>query len=679
MWSVPLQFHSLRALVSAAKLQQTTCFYLTAIPSVCGDLSRKIDPLLFVGRHTVAPNGRLPSGFFETSSQETMSGIVGIVNLDRKPLDQDLLAQLVNHLTFRGPDRTGIWVEGAAGLGHTLLATTDEAVGEEQPRTLNDEAWITADARVDGRGELIAKLSRNGLDVTKGTTDPELILYAYQLWGEDCVDHLLGDFAFAIWDGREQKLFAARDHFGVKPFYYARIGDTIVFSNTLSCVRLHPLVSSQLVDSGLTDSLIFGYTIEPDRTIFEDVLILPAAHRLRFTLETTSIYRYWRLPTPELLRYKSTQDYVDQFNSLLDTAVLDRLRQPAVTLELSGGMDSTSLAAAVRRVKPDSHLYAFTVVYESLPEDHEGIYSAIAANYLGVDHTVVSLDRFTYFDGWESDIYNTPTPSNNPWRARHRFIQSDIVKTRVVLNGDGADSALYPSHGYLIPRLLHGHFADVARGALQYFRLTGRLPNPYLRTFARRLISSSGHPRTVLPKLPAWMPSELLDESKVVERLAERDAAWRDQSHPLRPIAYRDINHPSRARYLEQLNLDQASVLRETRFPFFDIRLVSYLLSLPPVPWFENKLLLRQAMEGWLPEAILKRPKAPFYATPLHYVSEAFAQSDPAQLATVDGTEKYVNWDEALRGLKQVSEALPREIAVEIITPFSLAHWMLTN
>jgi len=104
-----------------------------------------------------------------------------------------------------------------------MLRTTIEQAQEKQPLSL-DSLWITADARVDGRAELIEKLSGKGLEVSKNTPDAELLLKAYQVWGPDGVKHLLGDFAFAIWDGQKQRLFCARDHFGVKPFYYARVG-----------------------------------------------------------------------------------------------------------------------------------------------------------------------------------------------------------------------------------------------------------------------------------------------------------------------------------------------------------------------------------------------------------------------------------------------------------------------
>src|SRR5579862_4789949 len=184
-----------------------------------------------------------------------MSGIVGIVNFDGAPVDRALLSRMTGFMQFRGPDATRTWMDGAAGFGHTLLKATDESECEEQPFTLDGHTWIVADARVDGRRELVSKLKAKSCDVSLDRPDVELILHAWHVWREECVEHLVGDFAFAVWDAPRQRLFCARDHMGAKPFYYLHAGSTVVFSNTLDCVRLHPLASDQLNDLAIADFL----------------------------------------------------------------------------------------------------------------------------------------------------------------------------------------------------------------------------------------------------------------------------------------------------------------------------------------------------------------------------------------------------------------------------------------
>ena len=148
-----------------------------------------------------------------------MSGICGIVNQDGAPIDRHLLEEMTAFMAFRGPDAQEVWTNASVGFGHTLLRTTFESEHEQQPFSLDGKVWITADARIDGRDELRKKIAARGRDRIEGVTDAELILHAYDSWGEDCVKHLIGDFAFAIWDGPRKRLFCARDHCGPDRHY----------------------------------------------------------------------------------------------------------------------------------------------------------------------------------------------------------------------------------------------------------------------------------------------------------------------------------------------------------------------------------------------------------------------------------------------------------------------------
>ena len=147
-----------------------------------------------------------------------MSGIAGIYHLDGAHIEQSLLQSLIASLAYRGPDGCTTWVNGPIGLGHALLRTTEDARQEKQPANLDGRFWITADARLDAREDLVAELQRFDQKAATSLPDSELILHSYAAWGTNCVDKLLGDFAFAILDVRNKQLLCARDHFGVKPF-----------------------------------------------------------------------------------------------------------------------------------------------------------------------------------------------------------------------------------------------------------------------------------------------------------------------------------------------------------------------------------------------------------------------------------------------------------------------------
>src|SRR5258707_400166 len=172
-----------------------------------------------------------------------MSGIAGTIHASERPVDQFLLAKMAGCLTLRGPDGGGSWIRGAAGLVYTLLGANAKP---EHALVVREHLAIIADARVDAKDDLFQKFDPGDRIALRGATDTELILSCYQRWGDRCLDHLIGDFSFAIWDSRKRSLLCARDQFGVKPLFYVSTGDSFVFSNTLDCLRVHPGIGPDL-------------------------------------------------------------------------------------------------------------------------------------------------------------------------------------------------------------------------------------------------------------------------------------------------------------------------------------------------------------------------------------------------------------------------------------------------
>ena len=245
-----------------------------------------------------------------------MSGIAGIINLDQKPVDKQLLSDLTETMAFRGPHGKKVWTQRYVGFSHTLLQTTIAAENDYQPCSLDGHTWIVADARVDNQSGLKAKLENRGVKCPAKSTDAELILQAYHTWGENLVNHLLGDFAFAIWDNQHQKLFCARDHFGIKPFLYARLPGCFIFSNTLECIRSHPLISNNLNEQVISEALLTGYNSYLDSSAFADIERLPPAHTLTITRQMPCVTRrYWDLSVQTTIRYKNRKTILTIFLS----------------------------------------------------------------------------------------------------------------------------------------------------------------------------------------------------------------------------------------------------------------------------------------------------------------------------------------------------------------------------
>lgn len=607
-----------------------------------------------------------------------MSGIVGMVELDGRPVDGELLQRMTDYLAFRGPDTSGIWQDGNVGFGHTLFRTTFEAERESQPGTLDGTVWITADARIDDRDNLKRLLRGRGREIEAGVTDPELILHAYHAWGENCLDHLIGDFAFAIWDGRERKLFCARDHFGIKPFFYAALPGTLIFSNTLNCVRLHQGVSAELDDVAIVDFLAFGQYVDTDLTIFAAIRRLSPAHALIWREGELTIRRYWTLPADGRIRYKRNEEYLEHFTELFDRAVADRIRQPAVTLQLSGGMDSTSIAATARKLFPSLDLKAYTITYDHLIPDDEGYWSKIVADYLNIHQSIIPIDDIEMFEEWANPIQREPEPNLNPNGAGINRLASNTLETRVILSGLGGDPAFYPSRSYPYRAIKNGQVMDLLRGIFQYVRVSGRFPRLYVRSALKQPWSNIDQDNNLLPE---WLITSINDKYLLMERSISLFGPKPLRNWVNRPESYDSLLSSFWPYIFGSIDNEFHEEPRELRFPFFNVQLINYLLAIPPLPWFENKLILRQAMRGLMPERVRKREKTPLQGHPKHefgFNVQSFCTDDLLRRTEVSNFIYPERVVEIL--LRQFSNyATDREFELDHFRPLAMSIWINYN
>lgn len=545
-----------------------------------------------------------------------MSGIVGIINLDLAPVDRLLLGRLTDSLSFRGPDGLSTRAGGCAGFGHALLSTTKDGVTSEARRRAAPiscgDLWITEDARIDGRAELVEKLVSNGCVDLKTATDRELIASAYNAWGEDCVSHLLGDFSFAIWDARRERLFCARDHFGVKPFYYAVAGRTLVFSNTLNSIRMCPQISDALNDQAVADFLLADSNQASDTTAYAQIRRLPAAHYLTWSKGSLKIARYWRLPVDGPLRYRDSADYFDHFKQLLDRAVNDRLRTRSVGMLMSGGVDSTAVVTTARELLAKGprpfDLRGYTAVYDRLIPDREGYYAGLSAAALGIPITYHPLDDYRLYERFDSPEIHKPEPNHWPLEAQTRDLYARIAERhRVALTGDGGDPLSYYGSLLNTPR-----FYKHIPAAINYLFSRRRIPAIGLRTRIRRLLGK--YSNTV--EAPAWINTDFAARADLKARL-ERINRQPPVIHPVHAKAYQYLSSPYWQTVFESNDPGATRLPLEIRNPLFDVRLVEYLLAIPLIPWCVDKELLRSVVRGKQPDEVRRRPKSPLAADPV--------------------------------------------------------------
>jgi asparagine synthase (glutamine-hydrolysing) len=548
-----------------------------------------------------------------------MSGIAGLLNLDGGPIDRQLLRRMTKSMQFRGPDAQETWDGGRVGFGHAMLRTTFESQRERQPCSLDDRVWIVADARVDGRAELCRKLRSAGHDCRHSANDAELILCAYRAWGDECVRHLLGDFAFAIWDGPRECLFCARDHLGVKSFFYARAGNCVVFSNTLNCVREHPAVSDEPNDLAIADFLLFGINQDQATTAFAGIRRLPPAHRLSMSEGALRVDRYWDLPPVGHLRYRRACDYVDHFTEHLNAAVADRLRSDRIGILMSGGLDSTSVAVTAQALLSKQHeefdLNAYTCVYDRLIVDEERHFSGLAADSLGIPIHYLVADDCSLFEGWRTSKLQLPEPADEPLAALYlEQARQMAANCRVALTGWDGDTLLNESvSGF--GAILYKSVNFVRRAVLMGWRALsrGRLPRLDLRARLARMLSG---PREEPFGCPEWLDSDLVEHLDLPTRWRE----LQENSHPRdgqHKQAYRVLKSPLLTKLLESYDPGVTRIPVEARHPLLDLRVVEYLLSLPASPWCVDKKLLRMAMHDRLPKSVRLRPKTPLAGDPV--------------------------------------------------------------
>jgi asparagine synthase (glutamine-hydrolysing) len=550
-----------------------------------------------------------------------MSGFAGIVRSDEGTPDAPLLQQMAERLAFRGPDATQVWTRPGAGFCFTLLRTGPSPQAPTQPCSLDGRLWLLGDVRLDGREELLAELEQNGGEqVSPNTTNEELILRAWRQWSEKSLEKLCGNFSFALWDAQTKQLWCLRDLLGVRPFFYAHVARQVIFSNTLDVLRLSADVSADLDPQFIGDFLLQSWCPDAERSVFRDIRRLPAGHLLTFSEGHVRVCRYASLPIEEPLLLKREEEYLEQFRAHLERAVRDRVPHGPTAVFMSGGLDSTSIAATAKRVHARRSeppcLRAFTVDSTPLFEDQEGAFATLAAQHIGIPLQILHTAPWLPFARWDELGVRAPEPTAEPFFAMHlEHYRRAGQHARVALTGDGGDDVLtgraWPHLVYLFRGGRIGNIAAIFGG---YVLRHGTLP-PLRVGLRARLRRWLGH-REESPAYPAWLEPSFEKQFHLRDRWRELQQPPKAE-HPLHSDGYASLTGSFWPSIYENEDAGWTGAAVETRAPLLDQRLLRFLLRLPPVPWCMNKHLLREAMRGLLPEEVRLRRKTPLHGDPL--------------------------------------------------------------
>jgi asparagine synthase (glutamine-hydrolysing) len=525
-----------------------------------------------------------------------------------------------------GPDGAEHWIDGPVGLGHRMLCTTPESLQEKQP--FLDEAsnlCLTLDGRVDNRDELRAALEAKGLRV-RANTDAELVLRAYECWGEGCPERILGDFAFAIWDRRKHQLFCARDPFGIKPFYYYYDGKTFRFASELKAIFADPSIPREL-NLPLICLYLLDRFDEHEETIYRGVYYLPQAHCLWLEGDQLHKAQYWDIDPGHAVRYRTDAEYAEHFLSLFQEAVRARLRSHGpVGATLSGGLDSSSVVCTAQMlyqegVVPHNGFEAFSLTFDGFPCDEQVYIEEVVrkwnvrVNYIPFERTLPWLDI--------EEIRHTP----EIWQLSPFFMPCQVLGDarergiKIMLDGEGGDNFLWVGFEYLSDLLRQGRI----RTLLTQLRHDAAL-YPFAGSARSLLINNCLKPlipqrvRTALKPLihpfrrdgfPTWLNAACFKRPEVQERLRTvipiPRFPHRVQQRTYRMLHMGWLTSPVIEDPVEQT---MAHWGIEHRHPFFDRRLIEFLLAVPGEQMWRaewHKAVLRQALQGILPEAIRRR------------------------------------------------------------------------
>jgi asparagine synthase (glutamine-hydrolysing) len=567
-------------------------------------------------------------------------GIVGILNFNGQSVNPASLDRMIEQIRHRGPDECGSFADKQVGLASARLSIIDLASGQQPVHNEDRSISIVFNGEIFNYIELRAELIRRG-HTLRTNGDTEVILHLYEEQGADCVRSLNGQWAFAIWDSKRERLFLSRDRLGVRPLFYTVANQALLFGSEVKSLFALSHVSREIDPVALDQIFTFWVTIPP-RTVFKDVWELPPGHSMIVHDGKIVVTPHWRLdydggPDAAVNGRGSEEAYAEQLLELLVDATRIRLRSDVpVGAYLSGGLDSTVITALIRKFT-QTPLETFSVTFDD-PEFDESQYQQDAVRFLGTNHQEVRVSGNDIGQVFPDVIWHTETPVLRTAPAP-LFILSGLVRRdgyKVVLTGEGSDEMLggYDIFKEAKIRQFWAAHPDSTMRPLLLKKLYPYLPNlqaqpgAYLQAFFH--VRPDDARREFFSHLPRWELTsrlKMLFSDAVRSQIGSYDG-YAEVRHLL-PPGYARWDGFCQAQYLEATHLLPGYILSsqgdrmamahsvEGRFPFLDYRVVEFAARIPPrlkMKVLNEKYLLKRCARGLVPPSVLARSKQPYRA-----------------------------------------------------------------
>jgi len=559
-----------------------------------------------------------------------MCGIAGILSTAAETIPDVHLKKMTHALAHRGPDGDGIWKNerGNVLLGHRRLSVIDLSEAAAQPMGYLNRYSIVHNGEIYNYIELKDQLQEKGYSF-RSKSDTEVILAAFDCWKEDCIKYFDGMFAFAIWDEKEQQLFAARDRFGEKPFYYYENEHYLFFASEMKALWAIG-VEKTIEEKMLLNYLALGHvqnSADKEQTFFKDIYSLPPAHFLLYQPGTKklSIKKYWRIDK-EIRIDITAGDAIEKFKQLFATSVSYRLRSDvAIGTSLSGGLDSSSILATLHELQfKGNELKTFSAIFPGFEKDESPFINTVCHQF-NVANFKVQPSAEGLIKDFETLCYHQEEPfqSGSIYAQFKVFELAKQQQVKVLLDGQGADETLAGYHRYIqwfLQEVLSRHKLGAAQKEKKAFRknhvpFTLNLKNyfaAFLPMHAAMQLEKNEYLKTI--HQPDIAPEFLK---------AQRGKEWEGIHKPV-VTKLNDILHFNTTELgLEELlrYADRNSMAhgREVRLPFLDHKLVEFIFSLPSNFKIHDgwtKWLLRKAIDKKLPDEIVWRKDKVGYEPP---------------------------------------------------------------
>jgi asparagine synthase (glutamine-hydrolysing) len=557
-----------------------------------------------------------------------MCGITGVFNFSKRGVNETALKSMCESISHRGPDGDGLYVDQdrGVGLGHRRLSIIDLTLGHQPMANANESIWIVFNGEIYNYLDLKKELQKDGFSF-KTTSDTEVIIYLYQKYGEKGFARLNGIFSIGIYDKAKNCLVLARDHFGVKPMYYAFTSSGIVFGSEVKTILKQGEISPELDLGALDTFLTFRYNPSP-QTLFKGIHKLYPGHYLKINADGKTERAAFYTNKPKQNAGISQTEAVEKYQFLLEQSVKRQMMSDVpVGLLLSGGVDSAVIAYLMQGTSNEK-IKTFTIGFEGKGDFNELDDARETANLIGTDHYETTITQKEYLDFFYKSFYYTEEPIAEMTIPALYYVSKLAARhVKVALAGQGADEPLAGYKRYFGEQQINKYFHLL--NALPMQQLASLLPRnerikraAYASRFANDLdrflaIYTIFTPEQKTSLLRDDIKSLALGDNRtLVKRLFDETGGLPDS---LSKILYID----TRMSLSDNLLLfgDKMSMANsiEMRVPFLDVELIEFIETLPPKLKLRDrthKFIHKEAVKKWLPDRIIYRKKRGF-ATPM--------------------------------------------------------------